>query len=280
MQLAELTERLDDRLRTAAYGDIDASPNGLQVGPSADGLRVSGDRATEVSEEATEPAQRATREIERAAFAVDAAQATMETAHERDADLLVTHHGLIWGGLDRVTGREYDRIRKLIERDLALYVSHLPLDGHPELGNAARLADALGIDETDPFADAGGEWIGRRGRLPESTTPAALSDRLDDVLPAGDRPVRSFTFGPDRIERVAIATGSAADWLGEAADAGVDAFVTGEGKQKLYHEAREAGLNVFLGGHYRTEVGGVRALAELVSDWGVETTVIDHPTGL
>ena len=75
-------------------------------------------------------------------------------------------------------------------------------------------------------------------------------------------------------------TGNGADWIREADADGVDALVTGEGKQKLYHEAREAGISVFLAGHYATETFGVRALQEVAADWGVETTYIEHPTGL
>ncbi|MFT4885248.1 MAG: putative NIF3 family GTP cyclohydrolase 1 type 2, partial [Natronomonas sp.] len=75
-------------------------------------------------------------------------------------------------------------------------------------------------------------------------------------------------------------TGGGADWIREAAETGVDAFVTGEGKQKVYHEAREAGVNVFLAGHYATETFGVQALADLVGTWDIETTYLDHPTGL
>ena len=121
MRLSTLTDRLDERLETDAYADIDASANGLQVGP---------DEGT----------------VDHVAFAVDAAAATIEAAADAGADLLVTHHGLVWGGLDRVTGREYENVSALVENDLSLYVSHLPLDGHQELGNAAGLADYLGLD--------------------------------------------------------------------------------------------------------------------------------------
>jgi putative NIF3 family GTP cyclohydrolase 1 type 2 len=79
---------------------------------------------------------------------------------------------------------------------------------------------------------------------------------------------------------VAIVTGSGTDWLDEAVDVGADTLLTGEGKQQVYHEAREAGVNVLLAGHYATETAGVRALADLVAGWGVETTFVDHPTGL
>jgi putative NIF3 family GTP cyclohydrolase 1 type 2 len=87
-------------------------------------------------------------------------------------------------------------------------------------------------------------------------------------------------FGPSTIRDVAVVTGSGADWLEEAAAAEADALVTGEGKGKLYHQAREVGVTVFLAGHYATETFGVRALADLVAEWGLETTYVDCPTGL
>lgn len=253
MQLTELCERYDERLRTDDFADIDASANGLQVG-GAD-------------------------EIEHAAFAVDAAAETIEAAAEAGAGVLCVHHGLSWGGIERVTGRTYDRIRALIENDLALYVSHLPLDSHPELGNAAGVADHIGLEECEPFGSLGSETIGRSGRAPSALAADGLGDRLSD-LDTGTGDVQVFDFGPDGIEEVAIVTGSGADWLSEAVQSGADAFVTGEGKQQVYHEAREAGVTVVLAGHYATETFGVRSLKTLADGWGLETTWIDAPTGL
>jgi dinuclear metal center YbgI/SA1388 family protein len=254
MELSTLVARLDDRLDTAEYADIDASANGLQVGP---------DDAT----------------VERAAFAVDAAAATIEDAADAGADLLVTHHGLVWGGLDRVTGREYDAISALVDNEIALYVSHLPLDGHPSLGNAAGLADYLDLDDQEAFGTMGPVTIGRQGRASDSYTVAELRERLAE-LDTGGREPQVLDFGPDEIEEIAIVTGSGVDWLDEAVAAGADTLLTGEGKQQVYHEAREAGVNVVLGGHYATETFGVERLADLVAEWGVETTTLSHPTGL
>jgi len=87
-------------------------------------------------------------------------------------------------------------------------------------------------------------------------------------------------FGPDRIGRVAVVTGSGVDWLDEAVEADADALITGEGKQQVYHDAREAGITVFLAGHYATETFGVRALQTLSEGWGLDTTYVSHPTGL
>ena len=255
MDLSEFCDRCDERLRVEDYADVDAAANGLQVGP---------DVAT----------------VERAVFAVDAAVGTIEEAVEAGGDVLVTHHGVSWGGFDRVTGRKYDRIAPLVENDLALYAVHLPLDGHVELGNAAGVADVLDLTDRERFAGIGPEHIGLRGRASEPFTADALRERLGDALDTGGRDVQVLDFGPDRIEDVAVVTGSGTDWLDEADEKGVDALVTGEGKQKVYHRAREAGINVFLAGHYATETFGVRALADLVAEWGPETSFVGHPTGL
>ena len=252
MDTETFVKRLDDRLRTDAYADLDASANGLQVaGPD---------------------------EIDHAAFAVDAAIETAERAAEAGADTLVVHHGLFWGEFERATGSIHDRLAPFFEHGMALYVSHIPLDGHQELGNAAGVADALALDDREPFGVLGDEHIGQSGRA-AGFSPDELRERLTDECDPRNG-VTTLEFGPGELEEVAIATGAAADWFGEAVEEGADAFVTGEGKQKLYHEAREAGVHVFLAGHYATETFGVRSLQSLVEEWGVETTFVDCPTGL
>jgi dinuclear metal center YbgI/SA1388 family protein len=252
-------ERLDERLHTDAYADLDASANGLQVGPDG-------------------PAE-ADPDIDHAAFAVDAAVETAERAAEVGADVLVVHHGLFWGEFERATGSTYDRLAPFFENDLALYVSHLPLDGHPEIGNAAGLAAAIGLQDREPFGTLGPEHIGLQGHATDGFAPDELHDRLATEC-SPEQGVQHLDFGSEVIEDIAIATGSAADWLDEAVAAGADAFVTGEGKQAVYHETREAGVHVYLAGHYATETFGVRSLQSLVEEWGVETTFIDCPTGL
>ena len=255
MELATFVDRLDAKLRTADYADLDASANGLQVGP---------DEGT----------------VEHVAFAVDGVRETAERAADADADVLVAHHGLSWGGIERVTGRTYDRLEALFSNDLALYVSHLPLDGHQELGNAAGVADVLGLEDRAPFGELGPEHIGQRGVATDPYSPAQLRDRLEAALDTGGQPVQVLDFGPEEIDDVAIVTGSGVDWLEEAVEAGADALVTGEGKGNAYHEAKEAGIHVFLAGHYATETFGVRAIQDLVEEWGLETTFLDVPTGL
>lgn len=252
MELTAFVERLDDRLETDAYSDVDASANGLQVGPR----------------EGT---------VDHAAFAVDAAEATITDAADAAADVLVVHHGLSWGGIDRITDHHYGRIAALIENDIALYVSHLPLDGHQTLGNAAVVADTLGLRETEAFGSMGPVTVGQRGvadDLSRSELVATLESELEDD------DVQLLEFGPETVEQVAIVTGSGTDWLAEAQAVGADTLITGEGKQQVYHRAREAGINVVLAGHYATETGGVQRLQSLAEEWGINTSYHSHPTGI
>ncbi|WP_232702696.1 Nif3-like dinuclear metal center hexameric protein [Halobacterium wangiae] len=253
MDLSDIVSEFDERLRVDDYAD--GATNGLQVGPRE-------------------------RDVERVAFAVDAVVETIDEAVEWGADLLVTHHGVVWGGLDAVTGREYERIQPLIDGECALYAAHLPLDGHPELGNAAGLADLLELEDREPFAEDSGEHTGTRGTAAEAYSADELRELLESELDTGGQDVRVLDFGPADLEDVAVLTGGGADWIREAEAAGVDAFVTGEGKQMVYHEAREAGVTVVLAGHYATETFGVRRLQSIADEWGLETTFLDHPTGL
>jgi dinuclear metal center YbgI/SA1388 family protein len=254
MNLPEFAARLDRALDVDEWAGADYAVNGLQVG----------------ADDAT---------VEHAAFAVDGAVATFEAAADAGADALVVHHGLSWGGIDRVTGTDHDRLRALFDADLALYAAHLPLDAHPTYGNAALLCEHLGLADEGPFGREGPGHIGRRASAAEPRSVPELHAALAD-LETGDAEVRVLPFGPDEIEDIAVLTGSGTDWIREARDAGVDALITGEGKGQAYHEAREAGVTVFLAGHYATETFGVRALRALVDGWGLETTYLSHPTGL
>lgn len=255
MELGRLAERLDDTLRTDAYADLDASANGLQVGDR--------DHA-----------------VDRVVVAVDAAMETIETAAGADADAMVVHHGLSWGGIERVTGRTYERLNALIEANIGLYVSHLPLDGHPTLGNAAGVADVLGLAEREPFGAVGPETIGLHGILPEPTPSERIVENLDSALDTGGETVRVLDHGPELLGDIAIVTGAGADYIDDAVDVGVDALITGEAQGRAYHESRESGLTVFFAGHYATETFGVRNLGTLLEEWGLEVKAVDHPTGL
>lgn len=250
MRLNELTDYLDAYLRIDEVPDYPPAHNGLQVENAG--------------------------KVTRIAVAVDATEASIREAAEKACDLLLVHHGLFWDGTQPVTGRRYRRLSTLIEAGIAVYSAHMPLDVHPEVGNNAVLAREIGLDIEGTFGEYMGHPVGVWGTLDLSRE--ALTARLDECLGG---PVKLIPGGADKVRRVGIITGGAGGMIGAAIDAGLDAFVTGEGAHHTYFDAIEGGINVYYGGHYATETWGVRALAAHLTDrFGIATVFIDQPTGL
>jgi dinuclear metal center YbgI/SA1388 family protein len=249
MLLGDIVRYCDDLLNVRAIEDYPEAQNGLQV-PNAG-------------------------TVSRIAAAVDLTAATVKHAITESADFLIVHHGLSWSR--KGSGDSYlERFSELVRHGIALYSVHLPLDCHPEMGNAAVLARRLGVANTEPFGIWHGQPIGVRGDL--DIARDALGDRLAAVL--GAQPKRML-FGPKKAKRIGIVTGAAASLMTEAREAGLDTYITGEGNHHTYFDAEELHLNVFYGGHYATETFGVRALAEhLSATFAIPWVFLDHPTGL
>jgi dinuclear metal center YbgI/SA1388 family protein len=216
-------------------------------------------------------------EVTKVASGVSANLDTLNAGIALGAELILVHHGLLWGEeLEALTRPMAARLRALLTADVTLAGYHLPLDGHPEVGNAALLRGLLELDpDPTPFGHAKGSAVGAVGVSPEPLSLAELSKRLADAT--GQEPL-VFDSGPETIRRVGIATGGGAFLLGEAGRLGLDALVTGEPSEPAMGEAREYGIHFLAGGHYATETFGVRRLGELVAErFGVEHRFIDAP---
>lgn len=254
--LRTITEHLDQYLRVREVPDEPNAVNGLQV-------------------------ENASGEVTRIVAAVDASLATIRSiARETgpDSPLLLVHHGLLWQGNVPLTGRRYQRVATLLQRDIALYSAHIPLDVHPEVGNNAVLARQLGLASQESFDVYRGIPLGVQGRLEPPEAREALAARVERLLGG---PVRLIPGGPARARRVGIITGGAGDRIGAAHAAGLDTYLTGEGAHHTYFDAMELGVNVIYAGHYATETVGVKALAAQLSErFGLPWQFHDHPTGL
>jgi dinuclear metal center YbgI/SA1388 family protein len=208
--------------------------------------------------------------------AVDASGRTMEMAVEEGIDFLVVHHGLFWPGLQPITGSLQRALKLALAHNLALYSVHLPLDFHPQIGNNALLAAALGLNNTRPFL----EWKGQPLGL-QAETDLRRDDLLTQLEESLGGPVRCIGAGPMEVKLVGLVTGGAGAEIYAAAREGVDTYITGEAPHWAAVAAEELGLNLFLGGHYATETFGVKALAaELAQRFEVPWKFLDHPTGL
>jgi dinuclear metal center YbgI/SA1388 family protein len=216
-------------------------------------------------------------EIDTLATGVSAHAQLFELAAAEGAHLLLVHHGIFWGpgvrSVDRMLKR---RLQALFDADIALAAYHLPLDAHPELGNNALLAQALGAERESPFGDHRGVAIGCLARLPgDGLDVAELAAR---VAAATAREPLVFDAGPSRVRTLAIVTGAGADYLPEAAAAGADALVTGEAAERTMALARESGVHLLAAGHHATETFGVRRLGEhLAERFGLRHVWLDVP---
>jgi dinuclear metal center YbgI/SA1388 family protein len=214
--------------------------------------------------------------VTRIGAAVDASEAVIEMAISGQVDLLLVHHGLFWGGLTRVVGPQFRKLKRAISANLAIYSAHLPLDLHPEVGNNVRLARALKIGAPEPFFLHEGQHLGVA--ISAQINRDELIDRLKEVLA---RELWVCPGGPAEVRRVGILTGGAGGQIEKAAKEGVDTFVTGEGPHHTFSLAEELGMNLIYGGHYATETFGVRALAErIASQFRLPWSFLDHPSGL
>ena len=255
-ELATVADHLDALLGTATIPDYPGALNGVQL------------------------ANRGA--ITRVAASVDISRRVVDDVVRADANLLIVHHGMFWGGPRPITGAAYERLRLLIAHDVAVYSSHLPLDAHPTLGNNALLARTLGLEPTGAFARYKTIDVGVRGETDLPTRD--LHDRADAFAQLHGGRARSTPIpGDRRTRRWGICTGAGAstETLLEAQALGLDTLIVGEGPHHTAVAADDAGLVVIYAGHYATETLGVRAVAEHLTEiYGIPSTFIAAPTGL
>ncbi len=249
--LSDIVTLLDDTLRIREVKDAPVALNGLQVENKGC--------------------------VSQVALAVDASQATLDAAVAAGADLLIVHHGLYWSGLRPLTGWWKKKVETCLSHNLAVYAAHLPLDMHPELGNNACIARALGLADIQPEVAYGKECIGVSGLFEGSV--GELAARYAEVTGA---PVRGTILDASApAGRVAICSGGAAGEIYQMADKGYSCYLSGEELHWAATAAEDMGVNLLLAGHYATETFGVKALGELLRErFGLSCTFIDKPTGM
>ncbi|MET0615803.1 MAG: Nif3-like dinuclear metal center hexameric protein [Thermoleophilaceae bacterium] len=247
-QLTDVISYLDELL---AIGDFhDYGPNGLQV-PG-------------------------TTEVSRVATGVSANLELFEQASMLGAQLVVAHHGLFWDFHPRsITPAMRQRLRVLFDADMSLAAYHLPLDGHPDVGNNALICEAVGLERSEPFGEHRGQTVGFVGRSVEGIAFEELRGRCARAF--GQDPF-TWDTGPDIVHSVGVVSGAAASSFGEAIAKGLDAFLTGEPAEHVMADARESGTHFIAGGHYATETLGVRRLGELLGErFGLEHHFVEVP---
>lgn len=242
MRNLALEELINNELKVNEYQDY--APNGLQVEGRS--------------------------HVQKIVTGVTACQALLDKAVEMEADAIIVHHGYFWKNEPSVIkGMKRKRLKTLLENDINLYGYHLPLDAHHQLGNNTQLAHLMGvkidghIDPLMPF-----------GYFDQPITPAELNERLETRL--GRKPLHCGDTGKQEIRQIAWCTGGGQGFILQAAEFGVDAFVTGEVSEQTIHIAREMGIHFYSAGHHATERYGIKALTKwLVDHHNLDATFID-----
>jgi dinuclear metal center YbgI/SA1388 family protein len=233
-KLRTIVDYCQKRLRVGEIKDFKGSANGLQV--ENDG------------------------NITRIGAIVDAGLIPFQEAAARKVDLLICHHGLYWEPPFPVKGAAREKLKVLLDNNIALYSCHLPLDAHQEIGNNAVITQKLGLKVEKWSLEFEGVPMAPICDYDDSRD--ALATRLQSLF----NHVTRMEFGSKKPKRVCIVSGSGRLVLPELQSLGVDTLVTGEMKEESFNLAQEERLNVYACGHYDTEVFGVRALAEELSN--------------
>lgn len=230
MTLSELSAYLNQLL--PGQGINDSCPNGLQVeGKST---------------------------IRRLATAVSASLQTIEAAIDDGADALIVHHGLFWSRDSFVLqGVKRKKIALLMQHDISLFAYHLPLDLHAQVGNNWKAALDLGWKDLKPFGLFNGVPIGVKG----SISPCSRQELTSHLEEYYQHPATCAWGGPEEIRTIGLVSGGAYKLLPEAAQEGLDAFVTGSFDEPAWYQAREERVNFLALGHSATERIGPLALA-------------------
>lgn len=227
--LKEVTEYLDGLM--AAPKIVDYCPNGLQVQGRSD--------------------------IRNVAVSVSASLKSIRKAVELKADILLVHHGLFWNKDPYViTGTKREKLKLLIENDISLIAYHLPLDAHETLGNNWKAAKELGWKNLQTFAE-----IGVSGAFPKISIKE-FQKKLETYY---KHPAVTALGGKDTVSSAALISGGAYRYAAQAAEQGIDCFITGNFDEPVWHQAFEEHINFFALGHAATEEVGVKALAEKLS---------------
>ena len=175
---------------------------------------------------------------------------------EKGANFLIVHHGMFLGRHWPIQRSFVQNAAMLMENDIAVYSSHLPLDRHPTLGNNALLAAELGLTTTGAFARFQDTFIGVSGESDIET--ASLTSRARDFAKSYGEIRTSVIPNGRRTRKWGICTGAgaSAETLSEASAAGIDTLIVGEGPHWTAIHAEEHELAIIYAGHYATETLG------------------------
>ena len=197
-------------------------------------------------------------EVSKVLFALDITEPVIDEASAIGAELIVTHHPLMFNAIRSVTDETYEGrlIRRLVRENISFIAAHTNLD-QAVGGINDTLAALCGLVEIS------GEGFFRSGFLPEPMTVRAFADLLEENL---ETTVRIMAPENRIIRRVGLCSGGGSDEWHAAAEAGCNAYVSGEIKHHHALAMADAGIAALECGHFATEEPGLAALAEALQN--------------
>ena len=206
--------------------------------------------------------------VTRVLVALDPFEHVCEEAAAWGAEVIVTHHPIIFRPVPNITdetsiGRG---IMTLIRKGISAINAHTNLDQAPG-GVNDELAKRLGLMNVEVLnpcgtTESGESWgLLRAGEVPEQS----LEDFLNRVKQALHCEGLRYVNGGKPVRKVCVGGGSCADGMHEALDAGCDTFVTADVKYNQFWDAHDLGLNLIDAGHFYTENPVVSVLAEKIA---------------
>lgn len=199
-------------------------------------------------------------EVKKAAVVLDITVEAIRQAHTLGADLIISHHPLIFEPLKSVV--KGTPAYELISRGMNAICCHTPLD-IAQGGTNDTLAKLLGFE-----VHAGDDPILRFGTISETDTKN-LAQHIGKAL---NTTVRYADAGKP-VKKIAICTGSGCSLLSQAGD--IDAFITGDASHHNFLDALQEGISVIAAGHYETEVLVVPVLKEKLAEHFKDTEIIE-----
>lgn len=194
-------------------------------------------------------------EVKTILVALDPFQAVAEEAVRLGADMIVTHHPLIFRPLYDVTdGTSVGRtVVTLLRNDISAFCAHTNLDIAPG-GVGVCLGNALELEQMAPIHPQWDEWGKPWALLQKGCVESqSLPDFLAHVKRKLGTPVLRYADGGKNVRNVAVGGGACANEWRQALEAGCDTFVTSDAKYNDFWDARDAGLTLIDAGHFYTE---------------------------
>lgn len=220
-------------------------------------------------------------EVRRVLLTLDITVPVVREAAAKRADLILSHHPVIWDPLRSISPAH--PAWHLVRHEIGAVCAHTNLDiadGGLNDYIGGMMANAIPMKpDWQPLAVlSGGRTLGRTAELAEQRDAKSLAERLQEVFRC--RALRYYEGqNAQQIKKIAWCSGSGGDFIPEAIAAGADALITGDCKHSVWTDAQNRGFTLFDCGHFETEIPAVKLFAKILRDAAPELETVISEIG-